>query len=192
MYKNYNTSPTVTESQRTIRCRRMGYIICGFKNVINCFLFLLKYFWWVLLTLNQISMSCFYMCGFFHYNNQTLAWVLPFQSIPNIIAGFFVCPKTPITVSIGINCINWEVKDAFVWWSQQSVLTHFKWCGWRSLPHGGAARKVWLLSKFHIYGAKFGDVQSPSRRCKLHTRGSSSQINTFLCVFRVVTQARCL
>lgn len=38
------------------------------------------------------------------------------------------------------------------------VLTHFKCCGWRSLPHGAAARKVWLLSKFHIYGAKFEDV----------------------------------
>ena len=44
--------------------------------------------------------------------------------------------------------------------------------GW-SLPHETGSRKLWLPSKFHIYGAKFEDVLSA--RCKLQTHSNFFQ-----------------
>lgn len=45
--------------------------------------------------------------------------------------------------------------------------------GW-SLPHEAESRKLWLPSKFHIYGAKFEDV--PSARCNYKPTATSSKL----------------
>lgn len=88
----------------------------------------------------------------------------------------------------GFFCVSWSQSQQFIHcdillWKKDVWMHDLCVCvrvcvdplypaGW-SLPHEAESRKLWLPSKFHIYGAKFEDV--PSARCKLQTHSNFFQ-----------------
>lgn len=118
--------------------------------------------------LNQISMSCFYMCGFLRYNNP---------------AEFGL-----IFLNLSINSKNYRVwMDGFVA-PVSGVWSPFKRRGWRGLPPGAAGSKVRLLSKFSRLRGKV-------RRRPGSVDGTFAdrflEIRPFLFVFGAVTEEGC-